>query len=369
MANFGIHSGSFSIFENECPRPKNQFGAKPNKDSEGKVLDKVTLNELKASDPDTKYVPCVVRPDGDYLTLVVPETFEVTATSSATNADEYMEMFFPEHIDKHDIYEGKCPLPKQILAVRMEEWMASVFPVFPKAQAAVLYQADICPCTQFISLGNASAFNFQTTTPWTIEFWASTTPAQNAVQAFTKRQSSTPFRGYVIGLGVDNNFKLGARFLNTNTTVELSCQETTTTTSIYTPNVWHHYAITYTGTGVCSGFTFYVDGSNRGSSAVDETLATTMQNSSDAEIWGERNSTGSQGRGDVLIVWNYVRTAAQINSDRFWQPTAEPGVIGLWYFNENNANRFIKDYSVSNVTGTASPGGITKVDSQLPYGE
>ena len=106
-----------------------------------------------------------------------------------------------------------------------------------------------------------------------------------------------------------------------------------TGTHFFTSNVWHHAALTYDGTHL----TLYLDG------VLDQSVAasgipdyTTRQ---PAALGSALNSAATAagafaGIMDEVRIWNYARTAAQIQAAMWTETTSGAGLLGRWGLND-----------------------------------
>lgn len=77
------------------------------KENLGASFSKDSLKDARGFSND-KYVACVLLDDNSWLEFEVPETFAVTPTSSATDADMYITEHFGK-LGKYTVYKDKCP--------------------------------------------------------------------------------------------------------------------------------------------------------------------------------------------------------------------------------------------------------------------
>jgi hypothetical protein len=98
--HFADNQNNFAIFEDACPPPGRGFG--------GPVDPAPATTTVKTGD-----AVCVVRPDGDFMQLGIPETLTKTATNSAVTADEYIIEHFSNYKDSYQTFPTQCPSPTQ----------------------------------------------------------------------------------------------------------------------------------------------------------------------------------------------------------------------------------------------------------------
>jgi hypothetical protein len=118
---------------------------------------------------------------------------------------------------------------------------------------------------------------------------------------------------------------------------------------------WHHLAISY-NSGVANGTTFYVDGIARG------TTATTILNQTSSPNIGYGSGTGQYFTGliDDVRIYNYARTAAQINQDMgaagssILGSSTLPDPVVHWRFDEGFGQAAHNSSSESDYDGTLS---------------
>src|SRR5439155_23355492 len=156
-------------------------------------------------------------------------------------------------------------------------------------------------------------------------------------------------------LGIDSTSgKLVADFEDTATSAN---HPVSGTTAIAADSTWHHVAATYDG----SSWRVYVDGALQTTLAVAGNVTPRFDSIQHAAIGSALNSTGvvtsGQTKGlfngaiDEVRIWNYARSAQQIQSGRNREIPSASGLIGRWGFGENSGTS-VADSSGSNVTGT-----------------
>ncbi len=126
-------------------------------------------------------------------------------------------------------------------------------------------------------------------------------------------------------------------------------------TAVITSNVWHHAAVTYTG----STYTFYLDGAldrtvDLGTAFVPE--ATSLQH---AGVGTAMTSAGVaagffQGVVDEPRIWNVARSLGQIQTAKNLELGPQAGLIGLWHFNDGSGTAAV-DASGRGNNGTLTP--------------
>ena len=127
--------------------------------------------------------------------------------------------------------------------------------------------------------------------------------------------------------------------------LELYRQHDTAPLTVST-QVWHHVACTYNRT--TSTTALYLDGvpvATSSAATLSVPAALTMGIGYNSGDWGW------QGEIDEVMVWNVVRTPAQILADRRGYPAAQPGMLAYFKFDEGAGQ------TVANLV-PGGPGGV-----------
>lgn len=188
-----------------------------------------------------------------------------------------------------------------------------------------------------IDLGDASQFNFNHNTPFTIESWVKTSGGYYT-QIFQKANPTTS-KGYTFQVSSSGQVQLMIfapgqyeYFVNATTPIN--------------DNTWHHVAVTYDGTGDKSGVQFYIDG-NPDQSVIE---SGNYANNGDFDSTGQNASIGFWdplgaknwafiGAIDDVRIWNVARTANEItNSYNTPLSGTENGLVGYYKLDEGTGN-------------------------------
>ncbi len=232
----------------------------------------------------------------------------------------------------------------------------------PAGQIATLPNAiDFDGVDDYVTFGAATGPNGLNATDFTLELWfkRETTPtgAPTSTGALT---SVVPLvskgRGESDGTNVDLNYFLGintsATSPNVANTLAADFEEAAgqtaaaganrpvTSTTVISPNVWHHAAASYDST--TGAFILYLDGVQVGITNVPagdrSPRADSIQH---ASIGSALTSNGTaagffNGVIDEVRIWNVARTQAQVVASMNQELTSGAGLIGRWGLNEGS---------------------------------
>jgi fibronectin type 3 domain-containing protein len=214
--------------------------------------------------------------------------------------------------------------------------------------------------SQYVTFGAAPGLGV---TQFTLETWFKRTGAgvgtgtgtggiTSAIPLITKgrAEAETPANlnmNYFLGIDVTSG-RLVADYEDTAG----GANHPVTGTTVVTSNVWHHAAVTFSGTAL----TLYLDGVAEGT-----VLVTAMPESTSiqhAALGTALNSTGVaagffQGILDEARIWNVARSALEISGSRNQEITSAPGLIARWGLNEG-AGATIGDSTGNLNVGTAA---------------
>ena len=180
--------------------------------------------------------------------------------------------------------------------------------------------------------------------PFTYEIWAKYSAPQVASSYTTLFEYGNDNRA--VFLGTDGTLSTYGASPNLYSTGPFPLQS------------WHHIAFTYDD--ITTEGTFYIDGILAG------TGLTPFPNTTDTELGIGHHSSdpGWQGELDEVIIWNSVRTPAQIRADKNGQVTGtEPTLIAYLKFDEGSGQTLTNRKVGGNV---AVLGTSTAVEQQDP---
>ncbi len=161
-----------------------------------------------------------------------------------------------------------------------------------------------------VNMGNVLNFNYNQ--PFSVSFWEKTTTS-GSMSFIAKQDSNSPYSGWNIQSGGSYIFfQLVNNYGSSSTKVEVS---TTNTVNYYDGN-WHHFVVTYDGSGLGTGAKIIMDnvvlpigGTGTSVSGFNTTNVIPL-------YIGSRNGVAQlyQGLIDEVKVFNYQLTATQIQA-------------------------------------------------------
>lgn len=124
--------------------------------------------------------------------------------------------------------------------------------------------------------------------------------------------------------------------------------------------VWKHVAVVLDGTGTtCSALKIYVNGISRTLTQYDTGSGASQSSTANLKLGVSYNSIWFNGSFDEFRIWNYARTADQINSGMWLRQTGEEGLKGYWRLDEM-VDKTVYSF-VTTVTGAIT--GASWIDS------
>jgi hypothetical protein len=181
---------------------------------------------------------------------------------------------------------------------------------------------------------------------FTVEFWAKPSQVNGQFHYVVTKDNSNSNMEFLVGIGTNDRWFCNVKGLNY-----------IGSTNFVTPNVWYHIACTYDGATQA----LYVNGVLQGTVAVGSAPLTSPA----AILIGGRTASSPQqffaGDIDEVRIWNYARTACQINTFKNCEiPNTATGLLANYHFNQGiagNANAGIT--SVSDASGNSNNGTLT----------
>jgi len=208
--------------------------------------------------------------------------------------------------------------------------------------------------SDFVNVQDANSLDL--TNQLTFEAWVNPTNAANGdLQVILgKARDGSGNSGYNIGLTASGTVGIGLNDGLGNNTGAIS-------TAKIPSGVWTHVAATYDGATMKVYINGLLDGTN--------TFTLSLQNSSEALNIG-RESAGLGryfgGKIDEVRIWNVARTQAQIAFNAGVELLGnEPGLVGLWHFNELAGTTAFDDTFNAN-NGTLSGAGYVPSQAMSP---
>lgn len=181
----------------------------------------------------------------------------------------------------------------------------------------------------------ATNLGFNSTDPFTIEFWYRTTIASTTQIQFIDTRSNSSSNGFAVWRE-QNGINFSMNCGNNSSTVHFV--DAGALANAYSANFpWHHVAITKGSTSSSTdNFKFYFDGSQQTS---DKCYASTSTDS----IWIGGNPSSSMslfsGKIDEVRIWNTERSASDIATSSTHEVSAtSTGLVGYWRFNATSTD-------------------------------
>ncbi len=150
-------------------------------------------------------------------------------------------------------------------------------------------------------------FDFERTNTFSSCAWGKTD--KGTLGMILAKNNITPnTRGYYMWLDNQGNFVTTLR--SVTTTNELEEESTTTVTN---DGKWHHYCFTYDGTSSPNGLDLYVDGTNRTTTIIDNTLTGTILNDQNLLIgYDSFGADAWNGALDDIRIYNKELTKGEV---------------------------------------------------------
>ena len=260
--------------------------------------------------------------------------------------------------------------------------VASSLPLAPISSAAGNQALLLDGVNDGILLGTSGTPSPLGAQQFTLELWFMRTGAGVAASTGTGGNTDsipliTKGRSESDGSNVDTNYFLGIDASSGELEADFEDQRASNNNNpvngvtAVTQNVWHHAAVTFSGTQFC----LYLDG------ALDGTCLATSQtprfDSIQAPAIGTASdSTGAlagffAGRVDEVRIWNVARTQQQIQGSMNSELTSGTGLIGRWGVNDGAGTSVAG--SVGGINGTTTGGptwvsGAPALDGPPPSG-
>lgn len=202
-----------------------------------------------------------------------------------------------------------------------------------------------------VTIAHASALDFDRLAPFSLVCWAKTTTTAFRM-LMTKTQASNSYRGWELSINTTAG-KPHFRFDNTLFTNGLSCDFD----AIVNDGTWHHIAVTYSGSGVLSGVTGYVDGASKARSLNVDALSATTLTGAPVKL-GAHDAVFYTGQLDECAVYNRAITGAEVaslygaGSVVVYSNIVASGLVGYWRMGEDSFYPNIPDASGNGRDGT-----------------
>jgi hypothetical protein len=219
--------------------------------------------------------------------------------------------------------------------------------------------------SQDVALANESSFDFERTSPFSIEAWVKTTSTSEQ-KIVSKLDSSAPNSGYEFWM-VGGTGQLSFYLINSWSGNAIQVVGT----NPINDGQWHHVAVTYSGSSTAAGVKLYLDGVEEATTVPYNNLTASILNNISVYV-GSRNHNSFYFNGaiDEVMITDDVRSGAEITTDAargpaiasYYQETpASKNTSVLWHMDEASGN--LLDASGNGNTGTVT--GTTVVDGKL----
>ncbi len=176
----------------------------------------------------------------------------------------------------------------------------------------------------FVTIANESNFDFERTSPFSIEAWIKTSvPVSGDI--FSKYLSALPYTGYQ--LVVTNGGQVHFYLINTWDVNVIGVR----TSSSVNDGSFHHIAVTYDGSSQAAGVKIYLDGISQALTTVYDSLTGSILNDVNPTISKDIEGNYFNGLVDEVKVFNRALSASEIASQSGMVPdgfsfTAQTGM-------------------------------------------
>jgi hypothetical protein len=187
------------------------------------------------------------------------------------------------------------------MVVSIDEWT--------HVAASVTSQSiDYCAfggTNEYAKMGDVAALSFERTDSFSLSFWIQSGSSSGYIVA----KADAEVRGY--GISFPSAGKLAFSLLGTST----QALEVDTTNSVISGTTWTHVVSTYDGSSTPGGVCFYINGAPTAVSTIKDTLASTIVNAAEFNLFSRLNGT-SVGSGDMhdMAVYNKELSQAEVTA-------------------------------------------------------
>lgn len=169
---------------------------------------------------------------------------------------------------------------------------------------------------------------------WTIEYWfygyELATSNDWVISKYNAQTDGWMIRHFGMDAGERN-----IEFLGIDTGNDLLQAYSDTNIETY-DGAWHHFCITYDGSGGATGLTFYIDGSVTTTKVSNTPLTTTMALTDAMYIFNNRNlDRGRQSAMAEFKLWNVELTANQVKNSKFGKLIPDSRMIAYYRMDED----------------------------------
>ena len=219
--------------------------------------------------------------------------------------------------------------------------------------------------TQYMDVSHDASIDFDRLDPWSYSFWAKSTDA-GAFTYLDKHVSNRGTRIYKLAA----SDKIEIRFRGAGTGDRIRVQSTSSIPETY-DGAWHHYAVTYDGSGAASGVTLYMDSVSQPLSILNDTLTGSTLNAGNLTL--AANVGGGNYYGgylDEVAIWSSELSQSNVTSlynagkpDNIAANGPQVGNVASWWrMGNGDTPPTVSDHVGSN-DGTLINGPTIEVDT------
>lgn len=161
-----------------------------------------------------------------------------------------------------------------------------------------------------VDFGTNTDFRFDRLTPFSVSGWIKFGTVLSVQSVFGNMGLSTSPRGWRVNAGVNSQKTIGLHL-----SASSSNQIVVHSTTAYTDGLWHNFVITYSGSGLASGVTIYVDGAAVAKTVTADSLTNTTVTANNLRAASSADATPSQyfsGSLDELAIWNKELNTSEV---------------------------------------------------------
>ena len=178
---------------------------------------------------------------------------------------------------------------------------------------------------EFITMGDVLGFEYNQA--FSVSCWVKKPTALTGGFLVSKKAASGLFQGWAVGFNSSDTFKFWLDSNGGAVAVEVY------TTATYAAGVWHHAVFTYSGNGLASGVTVYVNGVSAALTTLADTLASnTILNTASLNV-GASDDGGAgvfPGNVDEVLVYNVELTPTQVSDLFAFGAPVDPTALDSW---------------------------------------
>lgn len=223
-----------------------------------------------------------------------------------------------------------------------------------------------------VTMGNASALDFDNTDPFSTSFWVKTTDLGHE-KIFGKRQGLTTYRGYALDINVGEYLQFTL------------CHDSATDDQIsvlsdditgWRDGSWHHICWTVDGSSTAAGVLLYIDGALAGTWIWKDALTGTTLNTEPFRLgcsdWGKGDcfdgtmdefAVHAKELSAVEVAWIYNSGTPRDLADG----AAPSNLVGWWTMGDGDTYPTLSDNSTNSNDGTMTNMAQSDIIGDVPF--